>query len=109
MEAQLPGLRGLNMGILVVFIVTLAAFLLVIVGMAVGVILGRREISGSCGGLANQNPEGGESSCSLCSNPDSACKELRDRMQGKPAETECEGGDCSGSAHCDETNATSYT
>ena len=68
--------------LMIVFGVTLVAFLLVIAGMSVGVIMGRREISGSCGGLANQQSEGGETSCSLCSNPDSACKELRERMQG---------------------------
>jgi hypothetical protein len=32
--------------IMPVFVITLAAFLLVIVGMAVGVLMGRREISG---------------------------------------------------------------
>ena len=69
--------------LLIVFGVTLAAFLLVIAGMAVGVMMGRREISGSCGGLANETNQDGETSCSLCSNPDAACKELRDRMQGQ--------------------------
>lgn len=64
-----------------VFGVTLLAFLLVIAGMAVGVMMGRREISGSCGGLGSQSSEGGESSCSLCSNPAAACKELKDRME----------------------------
>ena len=65
-----------------VFAVTLGVFLLVIVGMAVGVIVGRREISGSCGGLGSQSgAEGGEASCSLCSNPDATCRELRNRME----------------------------
>ena len=82
--------------LMIVFGVTLVAFLLVIAGMSVGVIMGRREISGSCGGLANQQSEGGETSCSLCSNPDSACKELRERMQGgaqeQPSETSAGAG-----------------
>ena len=33
------------------FLITFAVFLLVITGMAIGVIFHRRSISGSCGGL----------------------------------------------------------
>lgn len=69
------------MQLLAIFGVTLAAFLLVIAGMAVGVIMGRREISGSCGGLGSSTPQNGEApSCSLCSDPDAACRELGRRM-----------------------------
>ncbi len=53
---------------------------LVVAAMAVGVMFGRRAISGSCGGLANTRDADGHVSCSLCSNPDNACKELRARM-----------------------------
>lgn len=60
--------------------VTACVFGLVIIAMAVGVIFGRRSISGSCGGLANKKDADGNVSCSLCSNPDNACKELRSRM-----------------------------
>ena len=67
-----------------VFLISLIAFGLVICGMAVGVIMGRRAISGSCGGLANQSAEDGQTSCSLCSNPEAACRELGRRMQGNP-------------------------
>ena len=35
------------------FIVTFVIFLLVILGMAIGVILGRKRLQGSCGGLAS--------------------------------------------------------
>ena len=56
------------------------AFGLVIAAMAVGVMFGRRAISGSCGGLANSQNADGSASCSLCSNPADACKELRNRM-----------------------------
>lgn len=65
------------MSMLIIFAATFFVFLLVIVGMAVGVMLGRREISGSCGGLANQPGEDGNSACSLCSRPSSDCKELK--------------------------------
>ena len=70
------------MSALVVFGVTAVVFLCVVAGMAVGVMMGRREISGSCGGLGSANSGPGEpSSCSLCSNPAAACEELRKRMQ----------------------------
>ena len=49
--------------------------------MAVGVLMGRRQISGSCGGLANQQDGEGNTSCSLSSNPSEACSELRKRAE----------------------------
>ncbi len=69
--------------LLAIFGITLVVFLGVVAAMAVGVILGRQEIKGSCGGLANGAPDGEEgSSCALCSNPDQACRELREKMNG---------------------------
>jgi hypothetical protein len=55
----------------------------VIGGMAIGVMFGRRSISGSCGGLANRRDPDGNVSCALCSNPDNACRELKEKMQSK--------------------------
>ncbi|MCA9192972.1 MAG: (Na+)-NQR maturation NqrM [Planctomycetales bacterium] len=83
-----------------IFGVTLAMFLAVILAMAIGVIMGRRSISGSCGGLRNNMGEGGESSCSLCSNPDAACQELSSRMNrshapGPDCDPNCDGSKCS--------------
>ncbi len=72
------------LGLGIIFLITLAAFLLVIGLMAIGVMLGRREISGSCGGL-NQGGQGqGGGSCDLCSNPEAACRELKRRMNAEP-------------------------
>lgn len=65
---------------IMIFGITLVVFLLVIAGMAVGVLMGRRQLSGSCGGLANQSDGEGNTACSLCSNPAAACKELGQRM-----------------------------
>ena len=62
---------------------TVLAFAMILFAMAIGVIFGRRAISGSCGGLANTTNEDGSTSCSLCSNPADACKELRERMAEK--------------------------
>ncbi len=66
---------------LVLPLLTACAFGLILSAMAIGVMFGRRSISGSCGGLANAKNEDGSVSCSLCSNPADACKELRNRMQ----------------------------
>lgn len=77
---------GIN-AILIVAGITFAAFVIVIAAMAVGVLFGRRSISGSCGGLANQTDADGNTSCSLCENPGEACRELKSRMQA-PADAE---------------------
>ena len=60
---------------------TLIVFTVVAASMAVGVIFGRKPISGSCGGLAGTTNDNGTTRCSVCSNPVDGCKELRDRMQ----------------------------
>lgn len=45
---------------------------LVVVGMSVGVMFGRKPIKGTCGGLNNA---GGDSSCSLCGGSPDKCEE----------------------------------
>ena len=62
-------------------VISFAVFFVVSMGMAIGVMFGRKPISGSCGGLGNKKDPDGGSSCSLCQNPADACKELRDRQQ----------------------------
>ena len=61
-------------------ILTFGVFSILLFAMAIGVVFGRRSISGSCGGLANKTNEDGSTSCALCSNPSDACKELREKM-----------------------------
>lgn len=61
--------------------ITVVAFASVLFAMAVGVMFGRKSISGSCGGIANKTNEDGSIACGLCSNPADACKELRGRMR----------------------------
>jgi hypothetical protein len=79
-----------------VFGITLVAFALVIGLMAVGVMLGRRSIQGSCGGLGSAQGKEASGGCSMCSSPDAACRELADRGQaGQPASVESEASvDC---------------
>lgn len=67
------------MSFLLILAGTFGIFAIVVAGMAIGVMFGRRSISGSCGGLANKTNADGETSCSLCSNPGEACKELARR------------------------------
>lgn len=65
-----------------VVVATAGVFLLVAAGMAIGVMFGRRPISGSCGGLGASTGADGKTSCSLCQNPSEACKELQRRAEG---------------------------
>lgn len=67
----------------VVLAITFVAFAVLLFAMAIGVIFSGKSISGSCGGIAGTKSEDGSVSCSVCSNPADACKELRERMQQK--------------------------
>lgn len=61
----------------------LMAFLvlgLVIIGMAIGVIMGRKPIAGSCGGLANVGIDG---DCEICGGNPAKCDEEQERQQKK--------------------------
>ncbi len=86
--AEAPAIAPNGMGNLVaVVILTALIFAIILVGMGLGVMLRGKPISGSCGGLSSKTGEDGSVSCSLCSNPSDACKELRERMKedGAPA------------------------
>lgn len=65
----------------VVMGIAVVVFLIVMLAMAIGVMMGRRPISGSCGGLGNQLDENGQSRCSLCENPSEACRQLRQQQE----------------------------
>jgi thiamine biosynthesis lipoprotein len=71
---------GQQQNALPTILLTAVAMAVILMAMAVGVIFGRKSISGSCGGLANKQNEDGSSSCALCSNPSDACQELREKM-----------------------------
>jgi hypothetical protein len=58
-------------------ILTLVVLLAVVVAMSVGVLLGRKPITGSCGGLANVGIEG---KCSICGDDPQKCDEEQDRI-----------------------------
>ncbi|MEM6979018.1 MAG: FAD:protein FMN transferase, partial [Planctomycetota bacterium] len=66
-----------------VALMTLVGITTILIAMAIGVIFGRRAISGSCGGLNNtQSSDGAKTgSCSLCSQPTEACSALRKQVE----------------------------
>ncbi len=53
--------------------------LLVVFGMAIGVIMGRKPIAGSCGGIANL---GIEKECSICGGSREKCEEVNREKSG---------------------------
>lgn len=55
------------------WVLVFGLMLLVVLGMAVGVIFGRKPIAGSCGGIANL---GIEKECSICGGSREKCEEV---------------------------------
>ena len=64
------------------FLVVFLTMLLVVGMMAVGVMMGRKPIAGSCGGIANL---GIEKECSICGGSREKCEEINIDPQGKTA------------------------
>ncbi len=95
--------------LVLIFSVTVVAFALVVGLMAVGVMLGRHEIKGSCGGLGASQGVLGESPCSLCSNPKAECSEVaqeagvavartdsaKDALDAEECDRQCDANACS--------------
>lgn len=55
------------------FVVVFLVMVLVVGMMAIGVIMGRKPIAGSCGGIANL---GIEKECSICGGSREKCEEV---------------------------------
>jgi len=56
------------------FLAAFIIFAIATAAMAIGVMIGRKGISGSCGGLANMRDEHGRTLCDACSNPSPECR-----------------------------------
>ncbi|MDW5376929.1 (Na+)-NQR maturation NqrM [Halomonas sp. HP20-15] len=54
------------------WLIVFTAMLLLVAAMSIGVILGRKPISGSCGGLNNLGLKDG---CDICGGKDEVCEE----------------------------------
>lgn len=62
------------------FLLVLAIVLLLVAGMSVGVIFGRKPISGTCGGIGAL---GISSSCDICGGNPQKCEEENERVGSK--------------------------
>lgn len=65
-------------------VITFVAFLLIIIAMSVGVILGRKPIKGSCGGVgaALKDPD---YICEVCGNDPNKCENDEAKQKVGPA------------------------
>lgn len=59
-------------------LVSLLVMLLVVTGMSVGVLFGRKPLKGSCGGVGAALGEK-DYSCELCGNDENKCREINER------------------------------
>lgn len=62
-------------------LVTFFVMLLIITAMSVGVLFGRKPITGSCGGVGAALGDD-DYVCDLCGNDESKCKEINDEPTG---------------------------
>jgi hypothetical protein len=62
------------------FLLVLMIVMLLVAAMSVGVMMGRKPISGSCGGLGAM---GISKSCDICGGSPQKCEEENDRMSAK--------------------------
>lgn len=65
------------------WLLAFAVMLLVVFGMAIGVIMGRKPIAGSCGGIANLGIEKDE--CPICGGDTNKCEEVNSEGGDKSA------------------------
>ena len=60
--------------VMTTFFLTLAVFVVAVASMSVGVLVGRRRLRGTCGGLAGLQGENGPLGCDACTNPLGPCQ-----------------------------------
>lgn len=70
-----------------VFWLSFAGVMLAMLGLSAGVLLGRRPLEGSCGGLGNGS---GVEGCAICAGPGRECRRGARRSQGFPEAMEAE-------------------
>lgn len=72
---------------MVIFVVTAIALLLIIAAMAIGVLMGRKPISGSCGGIGAALGEENYT-CEICGGDPEQCDEQQDRIPASKRRTD---------------------
>ena len=77
---------------MVPFIAAAAIFLVAVLGMAIGTILQKKSLKGSCGGLASMPGGEGASVCDLCSIPKDQCTNTEVKEMLEKAAAEHSGG-----------------
>ena len=65
-----------------IFVITFIVFAVAVLAMAVGVLLGRHSIKGSCGGL--NSIQGLEGACEACTEP---CEQKKKALRKRDAAT----------------------
>lgn len=65
------------------FLLVLAIFAILLAGMSIGVIMGRKPISGTCGGLGAMGIDG---ACEICGGDRNKCEEENDRTAAASGE-----------------------
>jgi len=73
-------------------LVAFVVMLILVAGMAIGVIMGREPIKGSCGGMAAL---GMDTECSICGGNPAKCDEENERQRNASNEGEAEFYDAS--------------
>ncbi len=64
------------------WVLVFVVMLLVVLAMAIGVIMGRKPIAGSCGGIANLGIE--KQDCPICGGDPGKCEENDDGKENAP-------------------------
>lgn len=63
-----------------IWLLVFGAMLLLVAAMSIGVLMGRKPISGSCGGLNNLGLKDG---CEICGGKDEVCEEENRKRNGQ--------------------------
>lgn len=66
------------------FIAVFVVLMLVVVAMSVGVLLGRKPIAGSCGGMASL---GMDTACDICAGDKQICEDENERIAREARES----------------------
>lgn len=67
------------------FVGAFLIFAIAVAGMAIGYIVRRKTLKGTCGGLANLRDENGSPLCEACTNPSPECRGEDLSRSGTPA------------------------
>ena len=73
-----------------IYLAALGLFLIAFLGMAIGVIIAKKPIQGSCGGLSALPGHDSSSPCDFCSKPKTECPEYLEAQKHCLEDDSCE-------------------